>query len=78
MEMSGYLQASAALTPKKSPGTHYKTGWLGPRVGLGEAVETKYACLCRESNPSIPARYLVTMMLVWSFQNLEIFLFFTG
>ena len=26
--------AMAALLPRKRPGTHYKGGWVGPRVSL--------------------------------------------
>jgi hypothetical protein len=37
-------------------------GWVGPRTGLDAVVNRRNPCPCRESNPSRPARSLVTMI----------------
>jgi hypothetical protein len=37
-----------------SPGTNWIGGWVGPRAGLDEVVNTKIPRPCRESNPRTP------------------------
>jgi hypothetical protein len=34
MRVGVQLHAPAALSPGKSPGTHFIGGWVGPRAGL--------------------------------------------
>ena len=41
MGVSGQSQAPAALSPRKSPGTHYTGSWVGPRAGLKGNGEVK-------------------------------------
>jgi hypothetical protein len=56
MEVSGHLQASAALPPEEEPpGTHWIGCWVGPRAGL-DAVKKRKTLHCREWNPGRPAR----------------------
>jgi hypothetical protein len=35
---------------------------VGPRVGLDALVKGKYSSPCRESNPGLPARSIVTVL----------------
>ena len=39
MEVSGQLHTPAALPKEKSPGTHWKGGSVGPRIGLEDEEE---------------------------------------
>jgi hypothetical protein len=50
MEMSGQLQAPAALPP----GTHWIGDWVGPRAVLDAVVKRKISSPRRESNPRTP------------------------
>jgi hypothetical protein len=55
MEMSGQLHASQPLYPeRKSPGTHWIGGWVGPRAVLDAVVKRKIPSPRRESNSRIP------------------------
>jgi hypothetical protein len=43
------------FTPKeRTPGTHWKGGWVGPRAVLDAVVKRKILSLRRESNPRTP------------------------
>jgi hypothetical protein len=53
MEVSGQLQAQAALPQGKDPGTHWTGGWVGSRAGLDAVEQRKISCPCRESNPAV-------------------------
>jgi hypothetical protein len=45
------------FTPRKrTPGTHWKGGWVGPRASLDAGARRKILCTCRGSNPDHPAR----------------------
>jgi hypothetical protein len=45
------------FTPwKRTPGTHWIGGWVGPRAGLDAEARRKILCPCRGSNPDRPAR----------------------
>jgi hypothetical protein len=49
--------ALAALYPgERTPGTHWKGVWVGPRAGLETETRRKIICLCRRSNPCRPVR----------------------
>jgi hypothetical protein len=56
VEVSGQLQALAAITPpeEKATVTQWIGGWVGPRVGL-DAVERRKILHYRELNPGHPA-----------------------
>jgi hypothetical protein len=41
MEVSGQLYSPADLPLKRSPGTHWIGGWVGPRTGLDDHGEEK-------------------------------------
>jgi hypothetical protein len=41
MEVNGQLHATAALPPRKSPGTHWIGGWVSPRAGLDTVEKRK-------------------------------------
>jgi hypothetical protein len=48
------------FTPgKRTPGTHWIEGWVGPRAGLDAGVRRKILCLCRGSK-FLVERYLKT------------------
>jgi len=47
MEFSGQLQAPAALSPGKDPGTHWTRDWVGFRDGLD--TPPKGQILCRRT-----------------------------
>jgi hypothetical protein len=59
MEVSGQLQATAALLPRKrAPNTHWRGGWVGPRAGLDAVDKRKNLALPGiESEPSSPPLY---------------------
>jgi hypothetical protein len=42
MGVGGQHHAPAALAPGKRPGTHYKGGWVGPRVGLDGCGKSRH------------------------------------
>jgi hypothetical protein len=46
---------------ERTPGTQLIRGRVGPRVGLDALAKRNIPCLCRESNPSRPARSLVLL-----------------
>jgi hypothetical protein len=55
MGVSGQHHAPAALYPgERTPGTHWRGGWVGPRAGLDTEVRGKILCHCRGSNPDRP------------------------
>jgi len=37
---------------KRTPGTCWIGGWVGPRAGLDAVAEIRISRLCRDSNPS--------------------------
>jgi hypothetical protein len=41
LEVSGQFIAAAALSPGKSPSTHWKGSWVGPRAGLDAVAKKK-------------------------------------
>jgi hypothetical protein len=45
LEVSGQLHAPAALTPGKSPGTHWIGGWVDHRAGLDNSENRKFLTL---------------------------------
>jgi hypothetical protein len=56
---------SRPLYPEvRSSGTHWTGGWVGHRAGLDAVAKRKKSrhCLCRELNPSRPARSLVSIL----------------
>jgi len=56
MEVSGQLHPG-----ETAPDTHSTEGWVGPRLCLDAMAKRKDPCPCLESNPSHPARSLVTV-----------------
>jgi hypothetical protein len=43
------------FTPgERTPGTHWRGGWVGPRAGLDTEDRGKILCPCRGSNPDRP------------------------
>jgi hypothetical protein len=56
MEVSGQLNAPAALPRRKSPGTHWRGGRVGPIAGRDAVEKWKTSYPCRESNPDRPVR----------------------
>jgi hypothetical protein len=55
MEVSGQLQAPAALPPgKEHLVPHWIGGWVDPRAVLDTVVKRKIPSSCRESNPRTP------------------------
>jgi hypothetical protein len=43
------------FTPReRTPGTHWRGGWVGPRAVLDAVVKGKIPSPSRESNPSTP------------------------
>jgi hypothetical protein len=55
MEVSGQLQAPAALPPgERDPGTHWIWGWVGPRAGRDTVSNRKIPSLRRKSKPDYP------------------------
>ena len=57
MEVSGQLQALAALSPGRTPGTHGLEGWVGPKGGLDDLEKKKISCPCRDR----PVRTVVSI-----------------
>jgi hypothetical protein len=55
MEVSDQLHAPVTLPQGKSPGTHWRGSWMGPREGLGVVAMRKIPCPCLEFNPGCPA-----------------------
>jgi hypothetical protein len=53
MEMSGQLHAPAALPPRKSPGTHWIGGWVGPRSSLELQSKEKSFAPAGNQTPTI-------------------------
>jgi hypothetical protein len=54
MEVSGQLQALAALPPReRAPDIHWIGGWVGPRAVLDAVVKRKIPSPRRKSNPKI-------------------------
>jgi hypothetical protein len=52
MEVSGQLNAPAALPPGKEPlGTHLIGGWVGPRAVLDAVEKRKIQSSRQQSNP---------------------------
>jgi len=61
--VSGQFQAPAVVPRERTPGTHCKGGWVGPRAGLDTAVAKRTnVCPYRESKPCHPVRSLVTVL----------------
>jgi hypothetical protein len=53
--VNGQHHAPTALYPReRTPGTHWRGGWVGPRAGLDTEDRGKIICLCRGSNPDRP------------------------
>jgi hypothetical protein len=52
------------FTPgERSPGTHCRGGWLGPRAGLKAEVRGKILCLCQGSNTSHQSDPILTLFV---------------
>jgi hypothetical protein len=63
MEVSGQLDAPAALLPgKEAPISIGLEAWLGTRSGLDAVVKRKNLRPFRELNPGRPARSLVAVL----------------
>ena len=59
--MSGELQAPAALSPGKDPGTHCTGGCVGPRAGL-DGLEKRNSLFSTEiRTPEVTAHSLVNV-----------------
>jgi len=61
MEVSGHLHIFAALIQGKSPDDHWIRSWVDLRTDLDVVAKRKKFLPRRESNPSRPARSLVTV-----------------
>ena len=49
---------SESLYPRKrTPGTHQREGWMGPRAGLDVSEKRKICYPCPESNPRLSSPY---------------------
>ena len=54
MKVSGQLQAPAALSPQKHPGTHLIQGLVSPRAGLDVLEYREIPCRALNSGSSSP------------------------
>jgi hypothetical protein len=57
MEVSGQLDAPAALSPGKDPCNHWIRAWVGPRAGADAMAKRKFPAHAR-----IKSRSLVTIL----------------
>jgi hypothetical protein len=63
MEMSGQLHVPVALPPGEGAHvTHWLRGWVDLRAGVDAEAKRKIRSPCRESNPVLPARSLITIV----------------
>jgi hypothetical protein len=62
MEVSGQLNAPAALLPENNAGTHRIAGWVGSIAGLNVSGEEKYVFAVPEfRDPDCPAPSIVAI-----------------
>jgi hypothetical protein len=54
MGVSGQRHALTLYPGKRTPGTHWTEGWVGPRAGLDTEAWGKILCPCQESNLDWP------------------------
>jgi len=72
MKVSGQLHTSAALTPGKSPNTHWIGEWVDPRAGLDAVAKRKsrlyrgdisvMSLICMEKNRAVQCKMLVSVI----------------
>jgi hypothetical protein len=62
------------FTPgERTPGTHWRRGWVGPRAGLDTEVRGKIICPRRGSNPDRPVvQPVVRHYTAWAMQIIKI------
>jgi hypothetical protein len=64
MEVSSEFHAPTTLPPgKEHPQTQWTGGQVGPRASLDAVAKRKKSYFCQESNPSCPAKSLVTILI---------------
>jgi hypothetical protein len=62
MEVNDHVHALAALPPGKVVSAHWLGNYMNPRAGLDTLARRKIPRFCRESNPGLPSRSLITLL----------------